>query len=137
MSIFATLLAFDGDEESAPLIDRGSHINPTAGDPRGGVLLVCGIPDHCHPDAGGRDDDEGRPVEFLRLFASEDPATYQGMEPGQATLIFDLEQVIKIRDMFTWWIDTRTPGRRALLDALTEETAPGVIKREDDDHAQH
>lgn len=32
--------------------------------------MVCGIPDHCHPDARGSDD-AGRPVEFLRLFASE------------------------------------------------------------------
>ncbi len=108
MSIFATLFALDGDDQQLPIVYQGSHVNPSEDDPRGGALLVCGIPDHCHPDARGRDDDLGRPVEFLRLFAAEDPATYRGMEPGEATLVLDLTQVTELRDTLTWWIDSRT-----------------------------
>lgn len=89
-----------------PLIYRGSHVNPSTEDPRGGVLLVCGIPDHCHP-AARWDDEEGRPVEFLRFSAHEAPTTFQGREPGQATLVLDLAQVVKLRDVLAEWIDTR------------------------------
>ncbi|GGK61659.1 hypothetical protein Sme01_03440 [Sphaerisporangium melleum] len=108
MSIYATFLALDGDDQPSPLVYRGSHINPTSDDPRGGALLMCGIPDHCHPDARGSIDDPGRPVEFLRLFAKEDPATYQGQAQGEATLVLDLAQVTELRDTLTWWIDSRT-----------------------------
>lgn len=103
-----------------PLIYRGSHVNPSESDPRGGVLLVCGIPDHCHPDARWDEDDDGKPVEFLRLFASEDEATHGGSDPGQATLVLDLAQVIELRDTLTEWIDSRAVG-----------------EREDGAHAQH
>ena len=112
MSIYATLLALDGDDQQPPIVYQGSHVNPSEDDPRGGVLLVCGIPDHCHPEARGRDDDSGRPVEFLRLFASEDEATYQGSEPGQATLVLDLAQVTELRDTLNWWIDSRTTDKQ-------------------------
>ncbi|GII89013.1 hypothetical protein Ssi03_70030 [Sphaerisporangium siamense] len=92
----------------APLIYQGSHVNPSEIDAPGGSLLVCGIPDHCHPDVRGTDD-AGRPVEFLRVFASEDERTYRGGEPGQATLILDLEQVTELRDMLNGWLESRTP----------------------------
>jgi hypothetical protein len=95
-----------------PLVYRGSHVNPSVGDPRGGVLLVCGIPDHCHPDARWDEDDDGRPVEFLRLFASEDETTDGGSDPGQATLVLDLKQVTELRDALTEWIDSRSVDKR-------------------------
>ncbi len=95
-----------------PLIYRGSHINPSEDDPRGGALLACGIPDHCHPDARGRGDDTGYPVPFLRLSMFEDPATYQSGGPGEATLVLDLKQVTWLRDTLTEWIDSRAVEKR-------------------------
>lgn len=89
----------------APIIYRGSHVNPTQEDPRGGYLLVCGIPDHCHPSAV---DDHGQPVEYLRLSVGEDPSTYNGNEPGQATLVLTIKHVAELRDTLTVWLESRT-----------------------------
>lgn len=96
----------------APLVYQGSHVNPVEDGPRGGALLVCGIPDHCHPDARWGDDDHGKPVPFLRLSAYEDETTFQGGDPGQATLVLDLAQVVQLRDTLTEWIDTRAEQKR-------------------------
>lgn len=89
-----------------PLIYQGSHVNPSDDDPRGGYLLACAIPNHCHPDVRfDNHDDEGAPVDYLRLSMGEDPSTYHGMEPGHATLVLGRAQVEKLRDTLTQWLD--------------------------------
>ncbi|HEY9375014.1 hypothetical protein [Streptomyces sp.] len=89
-----------------PIIYQGSHINPALQNARGGWLLVCGIPDHCHPDARGSGD-VGQPVGFLRLTAGEDETTYHGMQPGQATLILEVGQVRALQATLAEWLATR------------------------------
>jgi hypothetical protein len=66
-----------------PLIYRGSHVNPADDDPRGGFVMVCVIPDYCHPDTyvqqDGRtvhDETKAKPVEYLRLSVREHETTY-------------------------------------------------------------
>lgn len=91
--------------EKAPLIYRGSHVNPDARDPRGGYLFACAIPNHCHPSVRGQATDDGPPVNYLRLSMGEDHTTYHGMEKGHATLVLDLRQVTELRDTLTQWLE--------------------------------
>lgn len=90
----------------APIIYRGSHVNPADNDPRGGSIDVAAIPNHCHPSVRFSDTDEGPPVWFLRLSVDEDDATYHGMQPGSATIVLDRAQVAELRDTLTTWLDT-------------------------------
>lgn len=107
--------------EEAPIIYQGSHVNPSGTDPRGGFVMVCAIPDFCHPDAiRNRDDDHGKPVNFLRLSVREDPATYRGNEPGDATVVLTREQVVEMHDTLARWLDVHP--------APTSEVAPAVQK---------
>lgn len=92
-------------ENKAPLIYQGSHVNPDDSDPRGGYLLACAIPNHCHPSVRGSLTDDGPPVNFLRLSMGEHADTYHGMEKGHATLVLDLPQVQRLRDTLTQWLE--------------------------------
>lgn len=91
--------------ELGPLVYHGSHVNPALEGERGGTLEVGAIPNHCHPDARGADD-PGAPVEFLRICLTEDPRTYHGMEPGDATVVLDRAHVERLRDTLTRWLDS-------------------------------
>ncbi|QES53156.1 hypothetical protein DEJ51_01880 [Streptomyces venezuelae] len=119
MSIFATwlLLAEDGDA-AAPLVYRGSHVNPADSDPRAGLLEVAAIPNHCHPRVRDLDTApdarvpaeappvEGLPVEYLRVAVAQSAGTFPGGLPGHATVIIDRAQVERLRDTLTEWLDT-------------------------------
>lgn len=94
-------------DKNGPLVYQGSHVNPDAEDARGGYLLACAIPNHCHPSVRANMGDDGPPVEFLRLSMGEDAATYKGLEPGHATLVLERAQVERLRDTLTDWLDTR------------------------------
>jgi hypothetical protein len=95
-----------------PYVYAGSHINPNTDDPHGGHVLVCGIPDYCHPDVRGSANPEadGKPVNFVRLSVGEDPATYHGMYPGQATVVLDRAQVKRLRKTLTEWLKDHPAG---------------------------
>lgn len=121
------MFAFDGscyyfDEsrpctcgELGPWIYQGSHILPAVNDPRGGGVLACAIPDHITRD--GRDDGKEGPKDWLRLtvFAEpwEGPETtwFDGTvhrhieEGGQACVVLNREQVQRMRDTLTAWLD--------------------------------
>ena len=90
--------------ELAPIVYQGSHVNPSENDKRGGCVLVCAIPNHCHPDARGTDD-AGAPVDYLRLKVKEDPATYQFGAPGDATVVLTKRHVTELRDTLSVWLD--------------------------------
>ncbi|GAA0853382.1 hypothetical protein ACFQVD_26630 [Streptosporangium amethystogenes subsp. fukuiense] len=88
--------------QQAPIIYEGSHINPSAEDPRGGAVLFCAIPNHCHPSVRGTDTDDGPSVNYGRL------AVYQ--DDGEScTLVLDRKQIAQLRDTLTEWLDSRDP----------------------------
>lgn len=84
-------------QSNGPIIYQGSHVNPSEDDPRGGVVHVSAIPNHCHPDARGTDD-PGKPVEFLRV----------GVEPGDPDqgnmVVLTRGQVKKLRNILDQWL---------------------------------
>lgn len=86
-------------DNPAPVIYQGSHVQPREGDKRGGFLDLAYMPDYCAQPEGD--------VPFLRLFVGEAASTYQGMNPGQATIVLDQEQVVRLRDKLTRWLDER------------------------------
>ncbi|OLT13040.1 hypothetical protein BJF79_03835 [Actinomadura sp. CNU-125] len=90
-----------------PLIYQGSHVNPSEKDRRGGSLGIAAIPNHCHPSVRGTPTLDGPPVEYLRLTAEEDPATYGDTTPGLAQLVLDRAQVERLRDTLTTWLTTK------------------------------
>jgi hypothetical protein len=82
----------------APVVYQGSHVQPHESDHRGGWLGLAHMPDYCA-------DPEG-PVEFVRLSVGEDPRTYHHEDnQGQADLVLDRQQVTKLRDALTDWLD--------------------------------
>jgi hypothetical protein len=98
----------------APIIYQGSHVNPSDDDPRGGCIDVAAIPNFLHPNVRHSrpntpyDGEDMRfPVEFLRLTVDEDKATYHGGQPGLATVVLDRQQVEKLRDTLTDWLNTK------------------------------
>lgn len=90
---------------AGPLIYQGSHINPGPEDRRGGSVDVAAIPNHCHPSVRASGE-AGPPVEFLRLGVREDPTTYQGGYPGDATVVLDRDAVRQLRDVLDLWLNT-------------------------------
>jgi hypothetical protein len=98
----------------APIIYKGSHVNPADDDPRGGSIDLAAIPNFLHPNVRqaryenpDADDDMRFPVEFLRLSVSEDPATHHYGQEGYATVVLDRTQVERMRDALTHWLDTK------------------------------
>lgn len=89
-----------------PLIYQGSHVNPADDGPRGGSVDVAAIPNHCHPSVRFSDEDEGPPVEFLRLSLREDVDTYGEPMPGYAQVVLDRRQVETLRDTLNNWLKT-------------------------------
>lgn len=96
----------------APIIYKGSHVNPADDDPRGGSVDVAAIPNFLHPkvrqhrgETPDGDEDMRFPVEFLRLSVSEDPATHHYGQEGYATVVLDRAQVEKMRDTLTGWLE--------------------------------
>lgn len=92
--------------DKAPIIYRGSHVNPAYDDPRGGYVFACAIPDHCHPDARFGEG-EPAPVDFLRLSVGEHHATYHGGEAGTATVVLDKRQVKQLRRTLGQWLRSK------------------------------
>ena len=94
----------------APLVYQGSHVCPSSDGPRGGSVTFCGIPDYCHPDvtAEMRERDEGYPVEFARLWVTEDEATYGHEKPGNGSaVVLERAQVARLRDTLTRWLEAK------------------------------
>lgn len=94
----------------APIIYQGSHVSPAADHPRGGSIDIAAIPNHCHPDVRGTAGEDGPPVEYLRLSVDEDETTFQGGQPGQATVVLDRAQAEQIRDTLTAWLTAKERG---------------------------
>lgn len=89
-----------------PLAYLGSHVNPSDDGPRGGVVDVAAIPNHCHPSVRGLGTDAGPPVEFLRLSVREGDDTYGDPEPGYAQVVLDRRQVEELHKTLTHWLET-------------------------------
>jgi hypothetical protein len=92
--------------QRAPIIYQASHINPSAEDPRGGAVLFCGIPNHCHPSVRGTDTDDGPSVDYGRLSVHQDNG-----ESG--AVVLDRKQITDLRDTLTEWLDSRDPEEAA------------------------
>lgn len=110
MSIYASYLDFDGDDQPAPIIYRGSHILPSDTDPRGGLLMLGLIPSHInHGGDDGPDDDAPRP--WLRLSVAARivtdldarPWELVGTAPRMQDVVLDATQVRELRDALTAW----------------------------------
>lgn len=120
-----------------PIVYRGSNASPSHDDARGGYVMVCAIPNHCHPDvrdevlrawelypepwspepSPAQIEREARisaadrfraPVEFLRLSVREHPDTY-GFEhdQGEACVILERRHVESLRDTLTQWLEAK------------------------------
>lgn len=90
-----------------PLVYQGSHVVPSQDGPRGGSVSFCAIPNFCHPSVRGTDADTGPPVDYARLWVTEDPATYGHGEHGNgAVVVLDRKQVERLRDTLTLWLET-------------------------------
>lgn len=102
MSIYATTLFFedgweDDDFPRTPFVYQGSHILPSAEDPRGGYIELACVPDHI--SRSGRDDGvEGDLKDWLRV-------TLFGEGECKDTVVLDRSQVEALRDYLTGWID--------------------------------
>jgi len=92
--------------QQAPIIYQGSHINPSADDPRGGAVFFCGIPNHCHPSVRGTDTDDGPSVDYGRLAVHQD-------DGDSGAVVLDRAQITKLRDTLTEWLDSRDPEETA------------------------
>lgn len=80
-------------QPDSPIVYRGSHILPSAEDPRGGSVQLAAIPPHISRD--GRDDgpDDGvTPWPFLRLSV------------GQEDAVLDEAQARQLRDALDGWL---------------------------------
>lgn len=87
-----------------PIIYQGSHVNPSMDDKRGGVILACAIPDHCHPSTRGSGEG-GELVDFLRLSVYEDRRGPSPSGPGAACVVLDRAHVEALRDTLVTWLD--------------------------------
>ncbi|MFY1686383.1 hypothetical protein [Plantactinospora sp. WMMB782] len=96
MSIYATALPLDGDEQPAPIVYQGSHVLPADGDARDGVLLLCQIPGHISLNGRDSPDDERTVWPWLRL-SLHGPG-------GDATVVLDREQVERIHAYLGEWL---------------------------------
>ncbi|MEV7013323.1 hypothetical protein [Streptosporangium sp. NPDC051022] len=96
-----------------PIIYQGSHINPSAADPRGGHVSFCAIPNWCHPSVRGASTDDGPSVDYARLWVTQ--------EDGEGgVVVLDRTQVAQLRDTLTEWLDSRDPVE---MPAAPEEKA--------------
>lgn len=89
------------DELDAPIIYQGSHILPSDDDPRGGAVDTGWIPDHIERD--GRDDGREGPKPWLRLGVTQ--ASSGDADAGRATVVLTREQVKRLRDDLSSWLD--------------------------------
>lgn len=97
VSIYVTALAFDGDDQPAPIVYRGSHVLPADDDQRGGAVLLCQIPGHISRD--GRDDlndPDGAVWPYLRLSVHTD---------GHAAAVLDRRQVEQLHTFLGEWLE--------------------------------
>jgi hypothetical protein len=93
----------------APLIYQGSHVLPSADDPKGGYVEIASIPDHI--TRPGRDDGGEGPKDWLRLSVGSVPLP--GEEPREAesdSLVLTRKQVEIVRDEMTEWLDRKPEG---------------------------
>jgi hypothetical protein len=112
VSIYATALAFDGDDLPAPIVYQRSHVLLSDGDARDGSLLLCQIPgfvsrgdrvlcgdgDQCpKPDTVCCD----RVWPYLRL-SLHGPG-------GDATVVLDRAQVREIHAYLGRWLEQADP----------------------------
>lgn len=111
MSIFASSFSIDGDVEDedgkAPTIYEASHILPTADSPRGGAIGAAHIPDHIDRGTEGEEGYIGPGLhDWLRVHITEDHR-HQNRERylGDAEILLDRDQVTRLRDYLTWWLD--------------------------------
>jgi hypothetical protein len=92
-------------KKHAPLIYQGSHVTPTADDPRGGEFDLATIPPHIPPKGENYLEDREWEYQhgFLRVGMFEDPSTY-GHDMHTPTILLDREQVTELRNHLTRWL---------------------------------
>lgn len=110
MSIYASGFSigdnWDEDPEPAPLIYLGSHILPTPDSPRGGSLHCSHIPDHITRGTPGEPGYEGDGLkDYMRVGVSEQQRPNLNQYPGSGDVLLDREQVLRLRDYLTWWLE--------------------------------
>lgn len=111
MSIYASSFAIDGgfeDEDGeAPFIYEASHILPTPDSLRGGEIGCAHIPDHIDRGTEGEEGYIGPGLhDYLRVHITEDWC-HQKRERqlGDAEVLLDRDQVVRLRDYLTWWLE--------------------------------
>jgi len=111
MSIYASSLSIDAewpdsDDDKGPFVYEGSHVLPTPDSPRGGCLHCSHIPDHITRGTPGEEGYEGEGLkDYMRVGVSELQRPNINQYPGSGDVVLDREQVTKLRDYLTWWLE--------------------------------
>jgi hypothetical protein len=112
VSIFASSFSIDSewpeeDDDKGPYVYEGSHILPSPDSPRGGCLHCSHIPDHITRGVPDEPDYVGEGLkDYLRFGLSELQRPDINQYPGSGDVLLDREQVTRLRDYLTWWLDT-------------------------------
>lgn len=108
------MIGVDDPDDPGPYLYHGSHIFPSSDGERGGMVDTAHIPGFLTATGYDPDGEDGPIPPWLRL--SLNPA-----QDGEDTVVLDADQVRRLRDHLTWWLQAVQVGRTRPPQTLSDD----------------